>query len=226
MPLVRPSVSRRTGPLLAVALFSVIQIACGSSASPAPVQSSSAPVQLSPTNLPSAPNASAPDPSPSLPTAIGSPSETGFEFSASAVAAFYESEGLTCGAPTPSRTAAGWSVTVCRGPDPSGRTVTIGLITDQDGTLGAGFAAVTALPEEDLLEPADALDTLSGFLGAMLGDERATDLLPWLAGNMGNEYEEMAAGDLTVATYLESSDDPTRIYVEVAGPSYLAVPPP
>ena len=117
-------------------------------------------------------------------------------------------------------------MTTCQGQDPSGRTVTIGLITDEDGRLGAGFAAVTALPEEELLEPTDALDTLSGFIGAMLGSERATDLLPWLAGNLGNEYEETAAGDLTLATYLESPDDPTRIFVEVDSPAYLEERPP
>ena len=100
------------------------------------------------------------------------------------------------------------------------------MITDEDGELGAGFATVTALPDEELLEPAAALDSLSGFLGAMLGEASATDQLPWLAGHLGDDYAETTIGDVTVATYIESADDPTRIYVEVDGPAYLAAPPP
>ena len=149
-----------------------------------------------------------------------------FPFSVSAISGFYEGEGLVCAAPVASTTAAGWSITTCEGPDPTGRTVVIGLITDPDGTLGAGFATVTARPDEDLLEPTDAIDTLSGFLGAMLGDEPATELLPWLAGHLGEEYAETTADEVTVATYIESPDDSTRIYLEVDGPAYLAAPPP
>jgi hypothetical protein len=85
---------------------------------------------------------------------------------------------------------------------------------------------VTALPDADLLEPTDALDMLSGFLGAMLGDAAATDLLPWLAGHLGDAYGTTTFGGGTIATYTESADDPTRIYVEVAGPAYLAAPAP
>jgi hypothetical protein len=85
---------------------------------------------------------------------------------------------------------------------------------------------VTALPDADLLEPTDALEMLSGFLGAMLGDAAATDLLPWLAGHLGDEYAATTFSGGTIATYTESADDPTRIYVEVAGPTYLAAPPP
>ena len=224
MPAIRPSVFRRTARSAAAAIATLVLAACGSAASttaPSPPQS----VPPRPTEIASAPVASEfgsplPDTRPSSSAGLG------FEFPADAVAGFYETEGLTCGAPTPSRTAAGWFVTTCQGPDGAGRPVTVGLITDDRGTLGAGFAAVTALPEEDVLEPTDALDTLSGFLGAMLGAERASPLLPWLAGHLGNEYDETAAGDTVVATYLESADDPTRIYLEVDGPDYLAAGPP
>jgi hypothetical protein len=100
------------------------------------------------------------------------------------------------------------------------------VITDESDALGAGFATVTALPDEDLLEPTDAIDTLSGFLGAMLGEEPATELLPWLASHLGDEYAETTLEDVTVATYTESPDDSTRIYLEIDGPAYLAAPPP
>lgn len=99
-------------------------------------------------------------------------------------------------------------------------------MTDPDGRIGDGFASVTALPGADLLEPTDTLDLLSGFLGAMLGEGPATDLLPWLAGHLGDTYAETTFGGGTIATYTESADDPTRIYVEVANPSYVSAPPP
>ena len=85
---------------------------------------------------------------------------------------------------------------------------------------------MTALPDADLLEPTDALEMLSGFLGAMLGDAAATGLLPWLAGHLGDEYATTTFGGGTIATYTKSADDPTEIYVEVAGPTYLAAPAP
>jgi hypothetical protein len=149
-----------------------------------------------------------------------------FAFGADAILGFYEGEGLACQPPVPSKTAAGWSVTTCKGADPAGRPVAIGLITDDDGALGAGFATVTALPEEDVLEPENAMNGLSGFLGAMLGEAAATQQLPWLAGHLGDEYAETTVGDLTVATYIESPEDPTRIYLEVDGREYLAAPSP
>ena len=71
-------------------------------------------------------------------------------------------------------------VTTCEGADAAGRPIAVGVVTDSAGRLGNGFASVRALPDADLLEPTDALDMLSGFLGAMLGDAAATDLLPWL----------------------------------------------
>jgi hypothetical protein len=142
------------------------------------------------------------------------------------VIAFYEGEGLTCTGTTPSTKAAGWSVQTCQGTDAVGRPIAVGVVTDPAGRLGDGFASVTALPSEDILQSTDALEMLSGFLGAMLGDAPATDLLPWLAGHLGDTYAETTLGGGKIATYSESADDPTRIYVEVAGPDYLAAPAP
>jgi hypothetical protein len=162
---------------------------------------------------------------PASPSGVPASAAVGpFAFGPDAILGFYEREGLACQQPVPSKTAAGWSVTTCQGSDPTGRPVAIGLITDEDGALGAGFATVTALPSEDLLDPENAIDGLSGFLAAMLGEEVATQQLPWLAGHLGDEYAETTVGDLTVATYIESPDDPTRIYVEIDGREFLAAP--
>jgi hypothetical protein len=149
-----------------------------------------------------------------------------FAFPAESVIGFYQGEGMTCAAPVPSTKAAGWALQTCQGGDAAGRPIAVGVVTDPAGRLGDGFASVTALPSEDVLEPTVALDMLSGFLGAMLGDPAATDQLQWLAGHLGDTYAEMKVGGGTIATYTESVDDPTRIYVEIAGPSYLAAPAP
>jgi hypothetical protein len=226
MPPDQPSLLHRTAFLgLGSILISAVA-ACGSSAAP------------------SAPNGPSSGASAALPTRVVQPTppSTGalasagpsaspfadvlFAFPAESVVGFYQGEGLTCAPPAPSTKAAGWTVTACQGVDPAGRPIAVGVVTDPSGRLGNGFASVTALPEADLLEPTDAVDMLSGFLGAMLGDAAATDLLPWLAGHLGDTYAATTFGGGTIATYTESADDPTRIYVEVAGPAYLAAPAP
>ena len=221
------SLPRCTGSLMLVAFVALAGGACGSStvpssASDAPTGTSSA---VAPSAAPSAQSTSA-APSPASGATASSIAEPPFTFPADAVIAFYEGEGFSCAPPIPSTKAAGWTVRTCQGTDAAGRPVAVGVVTDPDGRLGDGFASVTALPGENLLEPADALDMLSGFLGAMLGDQPATELLPWLAGHLGDQYADMKFGGGTVATYTESADDPTRIYVEVAGPSYLVAPAP
>ena len=223
MPATARQLSART---ITALLFSVfVAPACspsGGSVSPTPLPASPATIG-EPAGTPArSPTARSQSPSDD-PTSSGT---TGaFPFTAEAIIGFYEGAGLACNPPAPSTTAAGWTVTTCAGNE-AGRPVAIGVITDEDGELGAGFATVTALPDEELLEPAAALDQLSGFLGAMLGEASATEQLPWLAGHLGDDYAETTIGDVTVATYIESADDPTRIYVEVDGPAYLAAPPP
>jgi len=212
--------------LLVSVVAALSAVACGPSgpsASPGPVDS---PPAMSPTKAPATSPGSSGETVPSSSGAAASPAAGPFAFSADAITSFYESASLECNSPAPSTTAAGWFVRTCEGENAEGRPVAIGVITDESGALGAGFAAVTALPDEDLLEPTDAIDTLSGFLGAMVGEEPATELLAWLADHLGDEYAETTVGDVTVATYTESADDPTRIYLEVDGPAYLAAPPP
>ena len=221
------SVQRRTAATLFVAVAALSIAACGSTTTPsiAPADSSlasemaSAPPRIS--TLPSVASSS-PSGGPSAPTLVSAP----FAFPADSVIAFYEGEGLSCAAPIPSTKAAGWRLRTCQGLDAAGRPIAVGVVTDPNGQIGDGFASVTALAGAELLEPTDALDLLSGFLGAMLGDGPATDLLPWLAGHLGDTYAETTFGGGTIATYTESADDPTRIYVEVANPSYVVALPP
>jgi len=214
--------------LVLVALVALAGGACGSntvpsSASGAPTGTSAA---VRPSTAPSAAQSTSAALSPT-PGATASPvAEPPFAFPADAVIAFYEGEGLSCAPPIASTKAAGWTVRTCQGTDTAGRPVAVGVVTDPDGRLGDGFASVTALPGADLLEPTDSLDMLSGFLGAMLGEAAAKDQLQWLAGHLGDAYAETTFGGGRIATYTEAADDPTRIYVEVAGPSYLAAPAP
>lgn len=226
MPSRVTSVLRRTS--LTISAVAVLLVAgCGSAATPSVTPgSSSVPPQAPPTRpTPAgAPTASAPLPSEALASPNVAPP---FAFSADSVIEFYHGgQGVTCQAAVPSTKARGWSARTCRWQDAAGRQVAIGMVTDPAGQLGDGFASVTALPGEDLLAPTDALDTLSGFLGAMIGEGPATGLLSWLAGHLGDEYAETSFGGGRIATYTESADDPTRIYLEVAGPTYLAAPSP
>jgi hypothetical protein len=223
MPHTALSLPRRTGLVGSLLIGAFAAVACGSDVGPS--------VSLSVPSRTSSTASSAPSkPGSTLQASTASSAsplvDAPFAFPADAVIAFYEGEGLTCGVPFPSTKAANWTVRTCEGTDVAGRPIAVGVVTDQAGKLGDGFASVAALPGEDVLEPTDALDMLSGFLGAMLGDAAATDRLQWLAGHLGDEYAEMDFGGGTIATYTESADDPTRIYVEIAGPSYLAAPAP
>lgn len=101
----------------------------------------------------------------------------------------------------------------------------IGLVTDQAGALANAFASVHGTDSETILAPIDALDPLSGFLGATLGEERGADLLTWLASHMGDTYAETTSEPIRVATYTESEDDHSTLYVEIANRAYLEAPP-
>jgi len=222
----RASLPQRTAFLAFAALVILVVAACGSTV--APLTASGQPsrgMTAAPTSVaratPTATEASA-----SAAVSASPFADVPFAFPAESVVGFYQGEGMRCAAPLPSTKAAGWTVTTCHGADAAGRPIAVGVVTDPAGRLGNGFASVTALPNAELLEPTDALDLLSGFLGAMLGDAAATELLPWLADHLGDTYATTTFGGGTIATYTESADDPTRIYVEVAGPTYLAAPAP
>ena len=213
-------VARRHGIQSLVVAASLLLAACASpTVIPSPITSSP---PVAPTASPSfaspSPSALTASPAPSLPT-------TGFAFAADDVVAYYESQGYQCSAARPSTKAAGFTVRTCETVDQAGRTRGIGVVTDPAGGLANGFASVQGTATETFLAPVDALDPLAGFLGAMLGQERGAALLEWLAGHLGDAYAETTIpGSITVATYTESAEDHSKLYVEVANPAYLDAP--
>jgi hypothetical protein len=213
-------------PLVAILIVSAAAtsvIGCGSQ--PGPASPSGAASSAGVASAPPSPDATA-APSASPTVALPTPAPSRFAFSADAVLGFYAGDGFACADPQPSPGAAGWTVTTCEQTDADGRRLGVGIVRDQQGVLGDGFARVTAKAGEDVLPPEAALDHLSGFLGSMLGEDRATPLLPWLAGSMGNPYEETTDRDLRIATFLEPREDTRTIWLEVAGADYLAAPTP
>jgi hypothetical protein len=168
------------------------------------------------------PSSSATESASGLPT----PAPSGFGFSVEAVIAYYESRGFTCDEIQPSATAAGYFFQGCQLVDADGRTLALGFVTDPSGDLADGYASVQGRANEPILEPTVALDHLSGFLGAMLGEARGTSLLEWLAGHLGDAYAETTIDVLTVATYTQSPTDHSRLFLEIADQDYLDAPRP
>lgn len=179
----------------------------------------------SPTLAPASPSAASRSPAGPPASAIPTANTTGFAFAAEDIAAYYESQGYPCVAPQPSTKAAGFTFRSCEKVDDTGRTRVIGLVTDPDGGLANGFASVNGKDTETILAPIDALDPLSGFLGAMLGEQQGAALLTWLAAHLGDTYAETMSGPIKVATYTESETDHSTLYVEVANRAYLDAPP-
>lgn len=175
--------------------------------------------------MPSTASVWAPEPSPSE-SSLPTPAPSGFGFSDEAVIGYYESRGFVCDELQPSATATGYFFQGCQMEDASGRTLAIGLVTDPSGDLADAYASVQGAANETILEPIDALDHLSGFLGAMLGAERGTSLLEWLAGHLGDPYAETTIDVLVVATYTQSATDHSRLYLELANHDYIGAPVP
>lgn len=188
-------------------------------------------VSPSPASSPS-PTAALPSPTLALPSALEpaataspTPNRTGFVFAAEDIAAYYETQGYVCSATQPSTMAAGYTVRTCQDVDDAGRTRVIGLVTDLNSGLANGFASVKGTEAETILAPIDALDPLAGFLGVMFGEEQGAAQLTWLASHLGDTYAETTSGPIKVATYTESEDDHTTLYVEVANRAYLEAAP-
>jgi len=178
----------------------------------------------SPTLAPASPSATSLSPSELPASATPTANTTGFAFAAEDIAAYYESQGYACVAPQPSTKTAGFTFRSCEKVDDASRTRVIGLVTDPGGGLANGFASVKGKDTETILAPIDALDPLSGFLGAMLGEQQGAALLTWLASHLGDTYAETTSGPITVATYTESEEDHSTLYVEVANRAYLDAP--
>ena len=196
------------------ALFIVaLAAACTSDVSSSPIPSAA--VSAAASSEPSASVSSLPTPAPS-----------GFAFSVEAVIGYYEGQGFVCDEMQPSATAAGHFFQGCRMVDTDGRTLSLGFVTDPSGDLADGYASVQGRQDEAFLEPAAAMDHLAGFLGAMLGDERGTSLLEWLAGHLGDAYAETTIDVLSVATYTPSPTDHSLLTLEIADQDYLDAPAP
>lgn len=205
-----PTSCRTAIPALVLA---VLVTACTTAASP----------RQEPTERPSATPSSEASPSESsLPT----PAPSGFAFSVDAVIGYYEGRGFICDEIQPSATAAGYFYQGCQMEDADGRTLAIGFVTDPSGDLADAYASVQGKADEPILEPTAALDHLSGFLGAMLGDVRGTSLLEWLAGHLGDAYAQTTIDTLSVATYSQSATDRSRLYLELANQDYIGAPVP
>jgi hypothetical protein len=202
-----------------VVATSLLLAACGAT-TVSPSAAASPPPTLA-ASSPTGPSLSEP-PASATPTA----NTTGFAFAAEDIAAYYESQGYACSAPQPSSKAAGFTLRSCQETDDAGRTRVIGLVTDTGGGLANAFASVKGKDTEPILAPIDALDPLSGFLGATLGEEPGAALLTWLASHLGDAYAETASGPIKVATYTESAEDHSTLYVEVANQAYLDASPP
>lgn len=177
------------------------------------------------TTLAPSPTPTSPPPTESRTPSPAPTNEGGFPFAASAITGYYESLGYTCGDERRSTVVEGFTVQTCTLLDPDGRTRTIGVVTDPDGLVANGFASIEGTLDETFLEPTAALEPLSAFLGAMLGEERGADLVPWLAGHLGDTYAETTAGPITVATYTPTPEDHSTLTVEVGNDVYLDAPP-
>jgi hypothetical protein len=202
----------------AVGLLALLVAACGQ-ATPA-VTPGPQPTAPAATAAPSLPVSSV------VPTAAPVPSAGFFAFDAESVIGYYVTLGYTCSAMTPSTKAAGYDFRSCRLVDAAGRTFIIGITTDPADDVADAFASVTGAPTETVLDPVVALDPFARFLGAMLGEGQGASTLPWLAGHLGDAYVTTTVGELTIATYSETPDDHSKLYVEIANRAYLEAPTP
>jgi hypothetical protein len=218
--------SGRARRAVSAAVMSLFLVACGTSSvtpgSTSPASATMAPSSFAPSSF--APSSVAPSsPEPAGPTASAR-DVPGFPFTADAITGYYETQGYACTAPAPSTKAPRYSVRTCQLVDDAGRTRVIGVVTDPAGGLADGWASVRGTPSEPVLAPSDALGPFAGFLGAMLGQDAGTSLLPWLASHLGDAHAETTSGTTRVAVYTASPTDHATLYVEVASPTYSASP--
>jgi hypothetical protein len=203
--------------LRALALTAIVVAGCSTVApAPSPETSAAASGSTGPGSAgPAAPadNSQQSDGAPG--SVIVTPRPSGFAFDAADVADYYRGVGFSCSEGQPSPSATGMTIRTCRRIDAGGRTLTIRLSADQTGGLVDGVAGVEAPRGTSILQPADALDHLSGFLGAMLGSDRAGRQLEWLAGHLGDARAETTDGGLRIATYTPDPQDHTAIYLEL-----------
>jgi hypothetical protein len=139
---------------------------------------------------------------------------------------YYQSIGYACTARQPSTTASGHQFQSCQLVDADGRTRSLGIVTDPNDNVVDAFLSVRSTDTEAILDPAAVLDPFASFLGAFLGEQQGTAMLPWLAAHLGDSEARTTVGDLTIATYTPTPGDHTKLTLEIASQAYLNAPVP
>jgi hypothetical protein len=206
--------------VVAVTAFAVLVVASGCSpqATPTLLPATPAPTlaaTFAPTSL------ITPEPNESV-----APSPGYFAFDAESILGYYATLGYSCDPAVPSTQAAGYLYRACELVDPEGRTRIVGITTDPAGDVADAFTSLTGRADELVLDPVDALQPFAAFLGALLGETQGESLLAWLAGHLGDNDARTLLGELTVATYSESPQDHSRLYLEIANQAYIESPRP
>jgi len=162
-----------------------------------------------------------------FPPATVEPSASpGFAFDPESIVDYYRTQGYVCANRQPSKQAAGFEFQSCHLVDPDGRGRTLGFVTDSEDNLADAFLTMSGTDAETILDPAASLDAFAGFLGSVLGEAHGTEMLPWLAGHLGDADSRTTLGELTIATYTPSPDEHDKLTLEIANASYLAAPRP
>ncbi len=215
----------------------ILLAGCGGAAAsptPAPTAAPTPAPTAAPTAAPptpsstAAPATEAPTIAPAdSPAATKDPALGGFVFPAAQILSYYESNGLTCGDPSPSTQAAGYTITRCVGTDDTTKLTTIvAVVTDPDGVMGDAFVGVLGSDGKTMPKPEDAITGLGFFLGAMLGEADGTAAVTWLAQHMGEEMAQTTINDMLVATYPGDESTGLGYYVETANQAFLNAPTP
>ncbi|HUG29215.1 MAG TPA: hypothetical protein VMQ65_01680 [Candidatus Limnocylindria bacterium] len=169
----------------------------------------------------------APAPSPSFaPTGSAAVLEGVFAFDAESILGYYETLGYSCGPAQPSTQAVGHMVRACTLIDADGRQRLVSIVTDPAGDVADALTSIEGTAAEPILDPVVALEPFAAFLGAALGESQGESLLPWLASHLGDEFATTTLGDLTIATYTQSPQDHSTLYLEIANRAFLESPTP
>lgn len=156
-----------------------------------------------------------------IPTSVA-----GFAFDPESIVGYYQSIGYSCAERRPSATAAGHEYQSCQLVDPDGRTRSLGIVTDPADNVADASFSIRGATGEDVVDPSAVLEPFGAFLGAFLGEDQGTALLPWLAQHLGDAEARTTLGELTIATYTDTPTDFTKLTLELASQAYLDSPAP